>query len=128
VAARACRSTVPAPASFASTPSSSRQSLRDGLRIKIYKDLLVFAGENFHVKPNRQNPEAVYDVLIPISIIITAVWLLATDQYLFSNMAKPVFRLFHFGFTQQQRFDLASSQHSLCAPLTFQAMHYRNRR
>jgi integral membrane protein (TIGR01906 family) len=48
-------------------------------------------------------------VLIPILIIITAVHLLATDQYLAFEYSKASFPPDRFGFTQQQRFDLASS-------------------
>lgn len=47
-------------------------------------------------------------VLIPILIIITAVRLLATDQYLAFEYGKASFPPDPFGFTQQQRFDLAS--------------------
>jgi len=48
-------------------------------------------------------------VLIPILIIITAIRLLATDQYLAFEYGKASFPPDPFGFTQQQRFDLASS-------------------
>jgi len=48
-------------------------------------------------------------VLIPILIIITAVRLLATDQYLAFEYGKASFPPDPFGFNQQQRFDLASS-------------------
>ena len=47
--------------------------------------------------------------LIPILIIITTVRLLATDQYLAFEYGKDSFPPDSFGFTQQQRFDLASS-------------------
>jgi len=47
-------------------------------------------------------------LLIPILVIITAVRLLATDQYLVFEYDKSSFPPDPFGFTQQQRFELAS--------------------
>ncbi|HLO14526.1 MAG TPA: TIGR01906 family membrane protein [Anaerolineales bacterium] len=48
-------------------------------------------------------------LLIPIVTIIATVRLLATDQYLAFEYGKPSFPPDPFGFTEEQRFDLASS-------------------
>ncbi len=48
-------------------------------------------------------------LLTPVLIILTAARLLATDQYLAFEYGKASFPPDSFGFTQQQRFDLASS-------------------
>lgn len=48
-------------------------------------------------------------LLIPILIILTAARLLATDQYLAFEYGKSSFPPDSYGFTQSQRFDLASS-------------------
>ncbi len=47
-------------------------------------------------------------LLIPVLIITAAVRLLATDQYLAFEYGKESFPSDPFGFTQQQRFELAS--------------------
>lgn len=48
-------------------------------------------------------------LLIPILIILTAARLLTTDQYLAFEYGKASFPSDTFGFTQQQRFELASA-------------------
>lgn len=48
-------------------------------------------------------------LLTPVLIILTVAQLLATDQYLDFEYSKANFPPDQFGFTQQQRFDLAST-------------------